>query len=151
LLPSALVIRAGSLFGPWNDGNPLGSALRSLELGTPPAAFSEEVVSPTYIPDLVNVSLDLLIDGEKGIWHLANEGATTWPALISRVAEMAALPPSLAGPATAVELGSLARRPAYGVLDSERGRLLPSLEDAVQRYAVERGRLREATGARQAL
>ena len=31
------------------------------------------MVSPTYVPDLVHASLDLLIDGEHGLWHLANE------------------------------------------------------------------------------
>jgi dTDP-4-dehydrorhamnose reductase len=41
-------------------------------------------VSPTYIVDLVNVSLDLLIDGEEGIWHLANAGEISWKALAQR-------------------------------------------------------------------
>jgi dTDP-4-dehydrorhamnose reductase len=34
--------------------------------------------TPTYVPDLVTAPLDLLIDGERGLWNLANEGATSW-------------------------------------------------------------------------
>jgi dTDP-4-dehydrorhamnose reductase len=35
-------------------------------------------ISPTYVPDLVNVCLDLLVDRESGIWHLANHGDVSW-------------------------------------------------------------------------
>ena len=36
------------------------------------------VISPTYVPDLTHAALDLLIDGEGGLWHLANQGAVSW-------------------------------------------------------------------------
>ena len=35
-------------------------------------------MSPTYVPDLVDRALDLLIDGAAGVWHLANAGAVSW-------------------------------------------------------------------------
>ena len=38
-------------------------------------AAADIVVSPTYVPDLVHATLDLLLDGETGLWHLANDGA----------------------------------------------------------------------------
>ncbi|RDC63494.1 dTDP-4-dehydrorhamnose reductase [Adhaeribacter pallidiroseus] len=28
------------------------------------------IIAPTYVPDLVHACLDLIIDEEKGIWHL---------------------------------------------------------------------------------
>ena len=34
-------------------------------------APEDQVVSPTYVPDLVSTALDLLMDGERGLWHLA--------------------------------------------------------------------------------
>jgi len=49
--------------------------------GQPWRAASDQRVSPTYVPDLVNVALDLLIDGTDGIWHLANEGDISWSEL----------------------------------------------------------------------
>jgi dTDP-4-dehydrorhamnose reductase len=36
------------------------------------------LMSPTYVPDLVNAALDLLVDEEKGIWHLCNDGLVSW-------------------------------------------------------------------------
>jgi dTDP-4-dehydrorhamnose reductase len=36
------------------------------------------VVSQAYLSDLVHAALDLIIDGESGIWHLANGGAMRW-------------------------------------------------------------------------
>ena len=30
------------------------------------------------MPDLCHAALDLLIDGETGVWHLANQGAVSW-------------------------------------------------------------------------
>jgi hypothetical protein len=31
-------------------------------------------VSPDDLPELIHASLDLLIDGERGLWHLAVQG-----------------------------------------------------------------------------
>jgi len=39
--------------------------LQSLASGQPYTAISDVVVSPTYVPDLVHASLDLLIDGGR--------------------------------------------------------------------------------------
>jgi dTDP-4-dehydrorhamnose reductase len=49
---------------------------------------NDVVISPTYVPDLVHASLDLLIDGEKGLWHLANNGALTWADLARETARV---------------------------------------------------------------
>ena len=54
--------------------------------GRPWRAPSDQRVSPTYVPDLVNVALDLLIDGADGIWHLANDGDVSWSELARKVA-----------------------------------------------------------------
>jgi len=47
------------------------------------------MISPTYIPDLVNAALDLLIDEESGIWHLSNDGRLTWSDFAQEIAERA--------------------------------------------------------------
>ncbi len=41
-------------------------------------AARDWIVSPTYLPDLAHACLDLLIDGESGVWHLANAGSESW-------------------------------------------------------------------------
>jgi dTDP-4-dehydrorhamnose reductase len=84
--------------------------------------------------------LDLLIDGEQGIWHLTNNEATTWPALISKAAELAHVDASTLQVCGKDDLGLLATRPSYSVLGSARAALMPRLDDALARYASERER-----------
>ncbi len=133
-LPSALVVRTGAFFGPWDEHNFVTIALRALAGGRPLVAAEDAVISPTYVPDLVNASLDLLIDGERGLWHLANVAAVTWADLARRGAEMAGLDPAGVEGRPTSALGLAAPRPLWSVLGSERGTLLPSLDDALGRY-----------------
>lgn len=132
--PASLVIRASAFFGPWDEYNFVTATLRTLTAGQPFVAASDAVISPTYVPDLVNACLDLLIDDERGLWHLANDGALTWFELARRVAELAGLDANGIEARPTAELKLAARRPLYSVLGSERGQLLPSLEDALSRY-----------------
>jgi dTDP-4-dehydrorhamnose reductase len=87
--PGALVIRTSAFFGPWDEYNFITVALRALRGGRTFLAPNDLTISPTYVPDLVNTSLDLMIDGESGIWHLSNDGAVTWASLLWRAAELA--------------------------------------------------------------
>jgi dTDP-4-dehydrorhamnose reductase len=138
LLPSALVVRTSAFFGPWDEYNFVAHVLRSIGAELPVSAPSDEVVSPTFVPDLVHASLDLLIDGERGIWHLANDGAVTWADLARLAAQQAGLDPSLVNACPGSELCRSAPRPRYSALSSERGRLMPPLDDAVRRYIAAR-------------
>jgi len=136
--PSALVVRTSAFFGPNDEYNFVTIALRALAEGGRFPAACDSVVSPTYVPDLVNACLDLLIDGERGVWHLANRGAVTWAELARRAAELAGLDARLIEPRTSKSLGLAAARPSYSALASGRGALLPSLESALERYMRER-------------
>lgn len=137
-LPNALVARTSAFFGPWDEHNFITVALRTLAEGRKFVAADDAFVSPTYVPDLVGASLDLLIDGEQGIWHLSNEGAITWAELARLAARRAGLDPQLVEARSTVFLQLAAPRPLYSVLGSERGQLLPTLEDALDRYLHER-------------
>jgi dTDP-4-dehydrorhamnose reductase len=132
--PQSLIIRTSAFFGPWDEWNFPLIALRTLLEGLPFAAANDTIVSPTYVPDLVNASLDLLIDGEHGIWHLANEGAMSWSDLACEVAARAGLSAELVRPVTSRALGYAARRPASSVLRSRRGNLLPTIDSALDRW-----------------
>jgi dTDP-4-dehydrorhamnose reductase len=101
-------------------------------------------MSPTYVPDVVRASLDLLIDGESGIWHLANAGAATWFELALHVVEAAELDRSRVEPATSAEIGWIAPRPAYSALTSVRGQVMPTLDDAITRYTERRSAKKQA-------
>jgi dTDP-4-dehydrorhamnose reductase len=135
--PDALVVRTSAFFGPWDQHNFVTIALRSIAAGHQFPAADDTTVSPTYLPDLVDACLDLLIDGEKGIWHLANRGAITWADLARRAAHLAGLNSSLVEARPMESFGLAAPRPRYSVLSSERGSLLPPLEHALFRYIEE--------------
>ena len=132
--PCSLVIRTSAFFGPWDKYNFLTVVLRTLMAGQEFVAAEDAIVSPTYVPDLVNASLDLLIDGERGLWHLANPGALSWADLARRTAHLAGLDASPIKSCSMKSLGLAAPRPTYSVLGSERGVLLPDLDQAIMRY-----------------
>jgi dTDP-4-dehydrorhamnose reductase len=136
----ALVVRTSAFFGPWDDYNFVTLALAELEAARPFSAIDDLTVSPTYVPDLANACLDLLLDREWGLWHLANSGSTTWAGLAERAAAASSISASRLRRVSWREAGLAAHRPRYSVLGSERGLLLPELDDAVARFAAARAR-----------
>ena len=138
-LPTALIVRTSAFFGPWDEHNFVTQALCTLAVSESFAAADDAFVSPTYVPDLVHACLDLLIDGEQGIWHLANQSALSWADLGRMAADVAGLDAGLIEARTAVSFGWSAARPSYSALGSERGTLLPPLETALACYWREGG------------
>ncbi len=132
--PRALVVRTAAFFGPWDATNFLTQGLARLRRGEPWLAAGDQVVSPTYVPDLVQAALDLLIDGESGLWHLTNAGAVSWVDLARRACEESRLDQRLVRTVRGAELGQTAPRPAFCALRSKYGAMLPSLDDALRRY-----------------
>jgi dTDP-4-dehydrorhamnose reductase len=118
--PETLLLRTGELLGRQDgadESHSTGQSIRSRLL--------PDELSITYIPDLVRNALDLLIDGEIGIWHLANPGTVTSE-------ELAELQPSAAHQTLAID--HHATRPASLVLASEKAWLLPTAHSAIERY-----------------
>jgi dTDP-4-dehydrorhamnose reductase len=132
--PGALVVRTSAFFGPWDKHNFVTLALQALERGEPFTASGDLIVSPTYVPDLVHACLDLAIDGEAGVWHLSNVGAVSWAGLALKAAEQAGIDPSRLETKPASACGYAAARPRHAALTSERGILLPALDNALARY-----------------
>lgn len=130
-----LVIRTAAFFSEHDAHNFAVWAARELAGGRKVRAASDCVVSPTYVPDLVRATLDLLIDGETGIRHLVNGGAVSWAEFAVQAAEALGLDPKGVEPTPAAALGWRAERPAYAALGTERGQILPSFEAALERFA----------------
>lgn len=141
--PGALVVRTSAFFGPWDGHNFVTHALDALERGEPFVAANDLTVSPTHVPDLVHACLDLAVDREAGVWHLANRGAVTWAELARRAAQAAGIDASSLVERPAAKCGFTAARPAYAALHSERGQFLPALDDALRRYVALRHADRE--------
>ena len=136
--PDALVVRTSAFFGPWDAHNFLTVAMEKLRRDRPVRLPRDEVVSPTYVPDLVRVSLDLLLDDAEGLWHLCNRGASSFADLAWWVAERMNLPTDLIESCQMEQMPRRAPRPRYSVLTSERAAVMPPLEDALERYMRER-------------
>lgn len=147
--PDALLIRSGPFFGPWDGLNTLTQAIRAVGSGHSFAAASDVTVSPTYLPDLADTTLDLLMDGETGIWHLSNPGMGTWAELAREAVAGAALDASMVLAAQGAELGWRAPRPAQSALRSSRSALMPPLDRALGCYlgALRSGASDIVTGA----
>ncbi|AHG91790.1 dTDP-4-dehydrorhamnose reductase [Gemmatirosa kalamazoonensis] len=140
--PAALVVRTSACFGPSSDRDFITLALRALAADAPFAALSDVVVSPTYRPALVDAALDLLIDGERGVWHVANAGALTWYELARAAAHHAGLSTATLVPVPLDAAGLTAPRPRFSPLASERGTILGDVDRAVRAYVDTRRRLR---------
>jgi dTDP-4-dehydrorhamnose reductase len=105
------------------------SVLDRLSRGEEVEASGTSIVTPTYVPDLVHSTLDLLLDGEGGVWHLANQGSTSWHDLAREVAERRGLPVrrirDSGGPRGDTSL------------TSDRGLMLRSLDKALDDYLIQ--------------
>jgi dTDP-4-dehydrorhamnose reductase len=123
---NALVVRTSAFFGPWDRHNFAWLVLEHLRAGKPFGA-STDIVSPTFVPDLCHAALDLLIDGETGIWHLANQGFISWYDFAKRIAEQTGNDPALIFACERTGLRNTA-------LTSMRGDLLRPFEAALADY-----------------
>ncbi len=135
---SALIIRTSAFFGPWDKQNFAFYILNSLKENQPCMAVKDVIVSPTYVPDLVNKSLDLLIDDEHGIWHLSNDGMLTWCEFAEELASRANFQKMHISPCYQFETSWKAKRPQYSVLQSDKGITLPPVLNAIERFFEEK-------------
>ena len=135
---SSLIIRTSAFFGPWDKYNFAQYILGSLKEGRTCKSVNDVTISPTYIPDLVSKSLDLLIDQEEGIWHLTNEGMLTWSEFAKVIAKSGGYNIKNVVCCCQHEIGWKATRPAYSVLESNKGVKLPPLEHAIDRFFNEK-------------
>jgi dTDP-4-dehydrorhamnose reductase len=136
--PEALIIRTSAFFGPWDLYNFVTVTLKVLKTNQHIDAAADAMISPTYVPDLTHASLDLLMDDACGIWHLANDSGLSWSDFARQVADRANLDKRLINVVPLQSLNYKAQRPAYSVLKSEKGILLPTLDSALDRFFVER-------------
>jgi len=131
---TSLIIRTSAFFGPWDQYNFVNHVVNSLVKAQNCHVLNDVYISPSYIPDLVNSSLDLLIDDEKEIWHVTNDGEITWADMAYEVARISGYDKKFLKPRSLQLMNLKAPRPIYSVLKSEKGIILPPLENALSRY-----------------
>ena len=130
-----LCVRTAAFFGCWERGDFLSAAMSTLAGGRPFRAAVDVIISPTYLPDLAGACLDLLIDEQSGIFHLANQGAVSWAELVILAAGALNVDCNALQARPKSEMSWTAERPPFSALASERAMLMPTLESALRRYA----------------
>jgi dTDP-4-dehydrorhamnose reductase len=134
-LPGAhLIVRAAALFSPDGGRDPATAVVHALRAGRTYAA-GDRIATFTYVPELADRVLDLTIDGEAGIWHLANDGTACHADFARRVAVACGLDPRLVVEVPAGEMEQAAPCPHRAPLASARGQGLEPLNTAIRHFA----------------
>ena len=130
-----IIVRTAAFFSPFDEHNFAVDAIRSVKAGAPFKAASDQIISPTYVPDLSNAVLDLLLDGEDGIWHLSSGTPLSWADFARQLAMHCEFDPELIVPVPGQQVGWRASRPENCALFSERGATMPSLALAIEKFS----------------
>jgi len=130
----ALVVRTGLHFSPYEERSLLARALNALAADEPYASAADCIVTATYVPDLCNDTLDLLLDRETGIWHHAHPQPVSWAGLIRLATRVTSINAALLAAQPLAALRLAAPGSPYSVLGSERGVLPPPLKQGLGRY-----------------
>ena len=129
-----LIARTAAFFSPYDQYNFATAVASALARGEDFHAASDLVVSPTYVPHLVTACLDLLIDGETGLWHLTNGQPLSWADFAKSIAQMCGHDASRVNAVPHHIFGWPAPRPANVALATARGPQLPSLLSAMEHF-----------------
>ena len=92
----------------------------------------DQVCTPTYVPHLSNVLLEILKSGQYGIHHAVSTGETSWFGFATELFRQAQVPVSMV-PISSAEYPAAAPRPLYSVLLSN-GWSLPTWQEGLQDY-----------------
>ena len=142
------VLRVESLFGTpagWNGRRgTLDNLVAGIEQGRPVKVFTDRVVSPSYVEDVVAATRHLLeTDAAPGLYHCVNSGRGTWQAVATEAARRLGITPQLE-PVTMEQVALKAARPRFCALDNGKlaraGFTMPSWQDALGRWLAARGR-----------
>lgn len=132
----ALIVRTAAFFSPDDPYNFAAWIVRELSAGRHADAASDLVVSPTYVPDLANAVLDLVVDGETGLRHLSSGEPMSWFGLAVAVAQAMGLDADLVRPRLGAAFRWPALRPRRAALGTSLGAVMPDFQSALGRYAA---------------
>jgi dTDP-4-dehydrorhamnose reductase len=142
--PAWTIVRTSWVVGR-TGSNIVKTVLRLAGEGAGELAFvDDQRGSPTVAGDLAAKVLELGLAGRPGLFHVTNQGETTWFGLAKAVLTAAGLDPARVKPVTTAELvpPRPAPRPANSVLDNAALRLggddlLPPWEESLARLVGE--------------
>jgi dTDP-4-dehydrorhamnose reductase len=148
-LDNPLIIRTSGVFGPGGTqtarGNFVELMLRLAGSPNPIRVVEDHVASPTYAPALAARTADLVMRGERGVFHIGGGAPVSWYEYARTIFEIAGLNPELR-PTNEREYRTPARRPKFSALENRRMAELglepmPTLADAIRDYLSKTGRI----------
>ncbi|MFN3619994.1 sugar nucleotide-binding protein [Sphingorhabdus sp.] len=129
-----LVIRTAAFFSPFDPYNFAHHLVSTLRRGETFLASATHQVSPTYVPHLANIVLDLTIDRAHGLWHISNGSTLSWLEFGRELASVCRLDAQHIIAASPEELGWKATRPVQSGLHSMHGQIIPRLGPAFDAF-----------------
>lgn len=141
LLPEAYVVRTSWLYGA-GGRNFVETMLRLGQERAEVRVVTDQRGAPTFADDLARAIADLVATRRYGVYHVTNQGATTWFEFARHIFAAAGMRVEVV-PTTSDEFGRPAKRPANSMLDpypleETIGYLLPRWEDGLARYLAQR-------------
>jgi dTDP-4-dehydrorhamnose reductase len=139
------VLRVESLFGGPRAKSSIDVLLNAIVNGDEARAFSDRVVSPSYVEDVATATLALVTQAAPfGLYHCVNTGSATWLDVAHELARLAGRPDARIRAVSVADVKLRASRPTYAALSNAKLRAagvdMPTWQDAVGRYVA--GRLR---------
>ena len=119
LLAGATIVRTSWVCG-IHGANMLKAVLRLAAAGSELGFVDDQRGCPTFTDDLAGMIVELAAGRRPGLFHVTNQGATTWYQFACDVLVAAGLDPAMVRPITTAELDPPrpAPRPANSVLDN---------------------------------
>jgi len=130
--PADTVVRTSWVCGR-HGRNFVRTILTRAAQGQPLSVVDDQHGCPTFAEDLAGMIRELVVARLPGVFHVTNQGPTTWYGFARDAVAAAGLDPGLVTPVTTAEMDPPrpAPRPTYGVLDNAALRLsgIPLLAD----------------------
>jgi dTDP-4-dehydrorhamnose reductase len=130
--PEDTIVRTSWVCGRWGR-NFVKTILERAKTGQVLTVVDDQHGCPTFTEDLAAMIRRLVVERRSGLFHVTNQGATTWFALARELVGLAGLDPERVQPIATAELDPPrpAPRPAFSVLDNAVLRLggVPLLDD----------------------
>lgn len=137
--PRHYILRVESLFGGARAKGSVDQLLSAIMTGREARAFSDRIVSPSYVDDVARATEALIGQlAPFGLYHCVNGGATTWLELARELARLAGRPDAVITPVAVADVPLRAPRPKYAALSNDKlrgvGIEMPSWQNALERY-----------------
>ena len=139
--PRHYVLRVESLFGGHTARSSLDRLWSLMEAGQPATAFSDRIVSPSFVEDVTTATRALVERcAPVGLYHCVNTGHASWFEVVDHMRQLGGFPRSLLTAGRAADANLPAPRPMFAALSNQKlrdnGVAMPDWRDAIARYVA---------------